>query len=170
MSHGLLAEALCGVGDVKNAAEAARRALELDANSIQALGPVAYTISLIGDPNEALRHIERVLDLAPAHYVRAFFVSDAGLLQWKLGNPARAVALADEGARLKRESLLGPLVQAITMVGAGQLDEAKAALARARILRPDLGPDMVRRILPFADPADRTAVLDALRRAGLDSV
>jgi TolB-like protein len=169
LSHGLLSYALCDVGDVNNAAEAARRALELDANSIQVLGPVTDTISFIGDPNEALRHIERVLDLAPAHYNRAYFVSVAGLLQWKLGNTARAVALADEGAHLKRESLLGALVQAITMVGAGRLDEAKAALARARTLRPDLEPEMVRRILPFADPADRNAVLDALRHAGLDS-
>jgi TolB-like protein/class 3 adenylate cyclase len=168
LSHGLLSYALCDVGDAKNAAEAARRALELDANSIQALGPVALATSFIGDPSEALRHTERVLDLAPAHFARANFVSLTALLQWKLGNVARAVELADEGAGLKGESLLGPLVQAIVMVGAGRLDDGRAALVRARSLRPNLGPDMVCRVLPFADPADRAAVLDALRRAGLD--
>jgi class 3 adenylate cyclase/TolB-like protein len=168
LSHGLLSYALCGVGDAKNAAEAAKRALELDANSIQALGPITFLITFIGDPAEALRLSERVLDLAPAHYARAKFTSLAALAHWKLGNAARAVALADEGARLKRESLLGPLVQAIAMVAAGRPDDAKAAFSRARTLRPDLGPDMVRHVLPFADPANRTAVLDALRQAGLD--
>jgi TolB-like protein len=167
LSYGLLANALCHVGDAKNAAEAARRALELDRNSVQALGPVALATALIGDPHEALVAVERVLDLAPAHYGRALFVSIAALLQWKLGNPARAVALADEGARLKRESVLGPLVQAVAMVGASRLEDGRAALARARWLRPDLGPPVVHGVLPFADPADRAALLDALRQAGL---
>src|SRR5262249_39297206 len=155
------------VGDAKNAAEAARRGLELDRNSVQALGPIALTTAFIGDPHEALAAVERVLDLAPAHYGRAQFVSVAALLHWKLGNPARAVALADEGAGLKRESALGPLVQAVTMVGAGRLADARAALARARSLRPDLGTPLVLSILPFADPADRAALLDAVRQAGL---
>ena len=111
--------------------------------------------------------MERVLDLAPAHYGRAQFLSIAALLQWKLGNPSRAVALADEGAGLKRESALGPLVQTVAMVGAGRLEDARAALARARTLRPDLGPPLVLSMLPFADPADRDALLGALRQAGL---
>jgi hypothetical protein len=138
---------------------------QLDANSIQALGPVS---SFIGDPNEALRHIERVLDLAPAHYARAHFVSIAGLLQWKLGNTARAWrwrmrapasnASRSSGHSCRRSRWSAP-------VG----DDATAALARARTVRPGLGPDMVRYVLPFADLADRTAVLDALRQAGLDS-
>jgi adenylate cyclase len=170
LCNGLLAYALCDVGDTKNAVEAARRALELDANSMQALGPVAFTTSFIGDPSEALPLMERVLDLAPAHYSRANFLSLTALLQWKLGNLVRAVALADEGAGLKRESVFGPLVQAVTMIRAGRLDDATAALARARALRSDLGPAVVLRILPFADPADRAAVLDALRQAGLVEV
>jgi TolB-like protein len=167
LSHGLVSYALCQVGDAKNAAAAARRALELDRNSVQALGPVAATTTFVGDPHEGLRAVERVLDLAPAHYDRAHFVSTAALLHWKLRNPARAVALADEGAGLKRESLLGPLVQAVTLVGAGRLEDGRAAFARARSLRPDLGPPLVLSILPFADPADRAALLDALRQVGL---
>ena len=167
LSQGLLSNALSDVGDAKNAAEAAKRALELDRNSVQALGPVAATTTFVGDPHEGLRAVERVLDLAPAHYDRAHFVSTAALLHWKLRNPARAVALADEGAGLKRESLLGPLVQAVTLVGAGRLEDGRAAFARARSLRPDLGPPLVLSILPFADPADRAALLDALRQVGL---
>jgi adenylate cyclase len=168
LSHGLLAYALCDVGDAINSMEAARRALELNSNSVQALGLVASTMSFIGDPHEALRHLDRVLDLAPAHYGRAMFVSQTALVQWKLGNVARAVVLADESADLQRESLLGPLVQAVAMVGAGRLDDGKAALARARSLRPDLSPAIVLGMVPFSDPADRAALLDALRRAGLD--
>ncbi|WP_296339587.1 adenylate/guanylate cyclase domain-containing protein [Reyranella sp.] len=169
LSHGLLAYALCDIGDAKNSIEAARRALELDSNSVQALGPVALTTSFVGDPHEALKLMERVLDLAPAHYGRSNFVSITALVHWKLRNVARAVALADEGADLQRDSLLGPLVQAVTLVGAGRLDDARAALTRARALRPDLSPAIVRGVVPFADPADRAAVLDALRQAGLDS-
>lgn len=168
LCHGLLAYALCDVGDAINSMEAARRALELNRNSVQALGPVAGTMSYIGDPHEALRHLDRVLDLAPAHYGRACFVSQTALVQWKVGNIARAVVLADESADLKRESPLGPLVQAVSMVGAGRLDDGKAALARARSLRPDLSPAIVHGMVPFSDPADRAALLDALRRAGLD--
>ena len=144
-----------------------RGARELDRNSVQALGPIALATAFIGDPHEALGAVERVLDLAPAHYGRAAFVSVAALLQWKLENPTRAVALADEGAGLKRESVLGPLVQPVAMVGAGRLEDGRAALARARALRPDLGPPVVQGVLPFADPADRAALLDALRQAGL---
>jgi hypothetical protein len=128
----------------------------------------ALTTSFIGDPAEALRLLERVLDLAPAHYARASFVSLTALLQWKLGNVARPVVLADEGADLKRESPLGPIVQAVVMIGADRLDNGTAALARARSLRPDLGSAVVRVMLPYADPADRAALLDALRRAGLN--
>jgi adenylate cyclase len=168
LCHGLLAYALCDVGDEINSMEAVRRALELNSDSVQALCLVAATMSFIGDPHEALRHLDRVLDLAPAHYARALLVSQTALVQWKLGNVARAVVLADESANLKRESPLGPLVQAVAMVGAGRLDDGKAALARVRSLRPDLSPAIVRGMVPFSYPADRAALLDALQRAGLD--
>lgn len=170
LCHGLLAYALCDVGDAANSMEAARRALELNNNSVQALGPVAATMSYIGEPHEALKYIDRVLDLAPAHYGRAIFVSQAALVQWKLGNIARTLVLAEESADLERESPNGPLVQAVAMVGAGRLDEGKAALARARSLRPDLSPAIVRGMVPFYHPDDWAALLDALRRAGLEGV
>ena len=169
LSHGLLAYALNDVGDAKNAIEAARRALELDCNSVQALGPAAHTISFVGDPHEALKLMERVLDLAPAHYNRGNFISIIALLHWKLGNVSRAVPFADEGADLQREALLGPIVQAVTLVGAGRLDDARGALSRARALRPDLSRAIACAVVPFADPADRAAVLDALQQAGLDA-
>lgn len=170
LCHGLLAYALCDVGDAANSMEAARRALELNNNSVQALGPVAATMSYIGEPHEALKYIDRVLDLAPAHYGRAIFVSQAALVQWKLGNIARTLVLAEESADLERESPNGPLVQAVAMVGAGRLDEGKAALARARSLRPDLSPAIVRGMMPFCYPDDSAALLDALRRVGLEGV
>ena len=50
----------------------------------------------------------------------------------------------------------------------GRLDEAKEALARTRVLHPDLSIAHVEKDTAFADPADRSRFLEGLRRAGLE--
>jgi adenylate cyclase len=53
----------------------ARRALALNSNSVNVLGPCGHTVSFSGEFRESNEMLGRALRLAPAHYFRAPFLS-----------------------------------------------------------------------------------------------
>jgi len=57
---------------------------------------------------------------------------------------------------------------AFALQALGRIDEAKEALARTRVLHPDLSLAHVENDTVYADPADRSRFLEGLRRAGLE--
>ena len=89
-------------------------------------------------------------------------------LNWlRLGAPERGLPYADEAVRLKPEAIRGHLARAAVLAAIGRTDEARAALAPAFALRPDLDAALVDAMIPYSDPADTERLHQALRAAGL---
>ena len=174
----------------------ARHAMALDpleADAPRVLGAI-YTV--IGQHEEAYRHLTWAVRLNPGHADLAAHMSRYHTLN---GDPARALA---EANRARRLNPLHPdwywTLTAMAHHAAGEYEEAVAALARMRhttamehvyaaaswaamgetgradaeVRRaltdmPDLTLDTLALYLPYKDPTRRARLLDQLARAGL---
>ena len=105
LSQGLCAVGLAFVGNHDEALAYARRALALNSNSINVLGPCGNVLSFCGEAREANEMLERMLRLTPAHYFRAGFLSQMALNWLCLGDPERGLPLASEALKLKPEAI-----------------------------------------------------------------
>jgi adenylate cyclase len=166
-SQGIFGLALALARDPGGALASGRRALSLGGTSTNALGFVIGILSLVGEAAESNDLIARMLDLAPAHHCRAMYVAHMALNWLRLGAPERGLPYADEAVRLKPEAIRGHLARAAVLAAIGRTDEARAALAPAFALRPDLDAALVDAMTPYSDPADAERLHQALCAAGL---
>ncbi len=120
-----------------------------------------------GRPEEAVDAIDHALRLSPHdpyhwifHVIRS--VALTGSKRYE-----QALASANEAARHPGAKVTAFLVQAQCLAQLGRLREARAALAKARQVKPDVSLGYVRRIMPFKNPSDFEIYTQALRDLGL---
>jgi adenylate cyclase len=166
-SQAIFGLALALARDPVGAVASGRRALSVGGNSSNALGFVVGILSLVGEAAESNELIARKLDVAPAHHCRALDVAHMALNWLQLGAPERGLPYADEAVRLKPETIRGHLARAAVLAAIGRTDEARAALAPAFALRPDLDAALIDAMIPYSDPADTERLHQALRGARL---
>ena len=155
LSHGLYAVGLAFVGNHDEALVHVRRALALNSNSTNVLGPCGNALSFSGEAREANEILERMLRLAPAHYFRAGFLSQMALNWLCLGAPERGAPLISEAVKLKPELMFCHLIYAKISASLGRHDAAKVAIADAYRCRPDLGDALINIMFPHRDRAIR---------------
>ncbi len=128
-SIGLVTEAgLHPLDHLPKAAEAARRALDLDDNSSEAhacLGQI--TAMLYHDWLSAARHFERALSLHPSSYVR---LSHAGWYLFAMGRAKDAVLETERIIADDPLNLVGRLVHAMSFFFARDFDRAAEEVSR----------------------------------------
>jgi adenylate cyclase len=151
LSQGLHAVGLAFVGNHDEALAHARRALALNSNSTNVLGPCGNVLSFSGEAREANEMFERMLRLAPAHYFRAGFLSQMALNWFCLGDPARGSPLVSEALKLKPEAICCHVVSAKIADSLGRHDAAEAAISDAYRRRPDLNRALIDVMFPHQD-------------------
>jgi adenylate cyclase len=162
LSHGLFALGLAFVGSHDEALLHVRRALDLNSNSTNVLGPCGNALSVCGEAREANEMLERMLRLAPAHYFRAGFLSQMALNWLFLGAPERGAALANEAVKLNPEVICCHAVSAKISALLGQNEAAKRAISDAYRCRPDLNRSHVHAMFPHRDRSVRDQFVDLL--------
>mgnify|MGYP001314429580 CR=1 FL=1 len=105
---------------------AARRAIELDSNSVEAYRALAYALIMSGQPAEARKTVERVQRLDPRAAGRNFFL--LGLIAFTEGNLEQAASLIERAREHVKDAqfYLPPLIAAY--VHLGRDDEARTML------------------------------------------
>jgi adenylate cyclase len=151
LSQGLYAVGLASVGNHDEALAYARRALALNNNSINVLGPCGNVLSFSGEAREANEMLERMLRLAPAHYFRAGFLSQMALNWLCLGDPKRGSPLVSEAIKLKPEAICCHIIHAKISASLGRHEAAKAAISDAYRYRPDLDRALINVMFPHRD-------------------
>jgi adenylate cyclase len=151
LSQGLYAVGLAFVGNYDEALAHARRALALNSNSINVLGPCGNTLSFSGEVREANEMMERMLRLSPAHYFRAGFLSQMALNWLCLGDPERGLPLVSEALKLKPEAICCHITHAKISASLGRHDAAKVAISEAYRCRPDLNRSLINTMYPHRD-------------------
>jgi adenylate cyclase len=162
LSQGLYAVGLAFVGNHDEALAYARRALALNSNSINVLGPCGNVLSFFGETGEANEMLERMLRLTPAHYFRAGFLSQMALNWLCLGDPERGLPLAREALRLKPEAICCHITHAKISASLGDHEAAKAAISDVFRCRPDINRSLINGMFPYRDrsiPSQLTELL-----------
>jgi adenylate cyclase len=166
-SQALFGWALAMTRDGDNALLMGRNAFATDSNSFGTLASVAALLSLAGDAREAIDVIARTLDLAPAHYTRPRLTANMALNCLRLGVPDRGLPFAEEAVKLTPEMPFVHVARAAVLGAVGRTEDARAALAKALALRPDMDWTFVDAMSPYSAPADTERLHDALSAAGL---
>jgi TolB-like protein/class 3 adenylate cyclase len=143
----------------------ARRAHEMNPNDTVVLGVLAGLEVAVGEPELAIDHLQRVLRLNPR--------------QSRIHVTYNLLAYASHGAKLYAEGIgwasraLNDMPKlpsahcnlAICLVGAGEIDRAKAVFAAGQRLAPEYFRNFLEGTLPLAQPEHRKRVQTFLRIA-----
>lgn len=118
-------------GDAAGATACARRALELDAQSPEVHNLLGYTAALSGDPDDALEHYRQAIALDET-YLEAM-LNAAEVLMHPLAEWDEAIRLCEDAyefAETNEEIADCLLLRVDALMGKGDLEEAKATMAR----------------------------------------
>ena len=163
--HRLLGRVLVWQKQHEQALAEAKRAIALDPNNADGYWNLGNILAFAGRPEEGIEVIKQGMRLNPRY-------RSSDLLQ--LGQAYRVAGRYDEAiVALKRVLALNPnsaaarRLLAASYAAVGRVEEARAEMAEARRLNPTYSLEWVRENMPYKNPADGQAMVDALRKAGL---
>jgi adenylate cyclase len=145
-------------------------AIALDGNSVKALRWLANTLTWLGEPEAGIPHLEKAIRLGPRDPDVANNYQALGVCHLLIGHVDQAIDLLRRARAANPRWGPIPLWLAGALGLKGELDEARAALAEAIKLRPEINSLAQARALYAGSPrywALREKTLNVgLRRAG----
>ena len=153
--------------DFDSALNLIERSLDIDPNSPRAWNTSSLIHGIVGNSEISRRHAEHAIRISPrnpSHWVSLTHIAAANLQDTRYRQAADAARKA-----LQLNSYVVPtqLILAASCAHLGQLEEAKAAIARALELNPNLTIARLPEFFPIAGYKNLDAYLDGLRTAGL---
>ena len=146
---------------------AARRALDLNPNSVGVCWMAGWVILFDGEVDDALVIVERSLRLSPSDPQVPFLLNAIGMCRLMQGRPNEALDVA-----LRAEALLPDvdvmyyiIVPAAALLG--RTEEVERSKAKLLALAPDVTVTSFERRMPFRRRDHLDILLDGLRKAGL---
>jgi adenylate cyclase len=172
-AHTLLSHVYLRKGEYEQAVIEQERAIDLDPNDADGYRDLAEALIFAGRPEEAIEHIEKAMSLNPHYPVTYPFTLGFAYvgLAFKDGSPEyyeRAIAAEQEAISINPNFTGSHLILAYIFNETGREEEARAQIAQALSINPQLSLASLRESVPFKDPAVSEAFLDALRDAGLN--
>lgn len=164
-SKGLLLAYSPDLGPLSEALDYARRAVELNPNSAMALAVLAVTEIYAGNSVAAIDLLSQALRLSPCDPDRFFWDTFLSIASCMIGDHANGVKHALHAVREAPGLAPAHAFLAANLVGIGELERARSALATAR----GLGPKVVERLssggLFSRSAAERMKIATLLRTA-----
>jgi adenylate cyclase len=171
--HAFLAWVLMTVGRIGQggaALEEATRALELNPSSIWALTIHAWIWHMTGhDAEVSIAQVERAMRLSPHDPAEFLFYDIGSAAYMNAGRFDSGLALGRRLIALFPSYYFGYLWCAANAAGAGSHDEARAYIAEARRIQPDVSIMLVRQSLGAMAPEIDERLARLLRSAGLEA-
>jgi TolB-like protein/Tfp pilus assembly protein PilF len=141
-------------------------ALELNPNFAAAHGYVGWAQVYDGQSEEALSHFEQSMRMSPRDPLHGFFFAGISAGHYLAGRYTEAVQFARQAVKLRPGILGGHRILCASLAQAGQIEEAKAAMATLRQLHPEISIAWIKQSVPYtAEPMLK--FLEGLRKAGL---
>jgi len=167
-AHFALARGCFAVHQLDSAATACRQALKLNPNLAVAEGLLAHVLSLQGEYDEALVHVENAARLSPHDPI----------LSWWWGIPRISIAFGsgDYGGTIewaKKSIEVTPEFPppwrylAASFAHLGRMEEARAAKDQLLRIMPHENLQLVRTVFSTADPDRTERFVEGLRKAGV---
>lgn len=145
------------------------KSVSLNPNFALGHAGLGYGLAVGGEPELGLESLELALRLSPRDPFLAIYAPTVRYMAlFALGRYEETLAVCRSTAERHPNHAGAWRLMTVSLGMLGRIDEAKAALARTRVLHPDLSCAHVENDTVYADPADRSRFLEGLRRAGLE--
>lgn len=144
-----------------------RRAIRSSPNEPLGYQLLSATLAYTGRGQEGRECVEYALALSPLDSQAYFFFNFAAICCYAEGDYEMAVAYARRSEAINPNYSTTLKVLAASLVAIGNVNEAREAAARLRVLEPSYTNEVARRTLPFEDPTLREQLVRQLRTAGI---
>jgi TolB-like protein/Tfp pilus assembly protein PilF len=164
-----LGGALFQSGETSKALSALQRSIELNPNFSYAHAVLGAVLVVLRRPEEGIAHLERALRLDSKNPGKAQWLDGMSTAHFAAGHYEEAVDWAKQSIQINPDSDSSYRSLAVGYAQLGRIDEARAAVAEALRIDPDLTLEKVKRQrLDFGLASDFIErEIDALRKAGL---
>jgi adenylate cyclase len=143
-----------------------QEALDLNPNFAAAHGYIGWALVFDARSEEALRHFDQAMRMSPRDPLNGFFYAGVSAAHYFAGRYAEAIKAGRQAVQLRPGILGGYRILAASLAQAGQLEEARAAMAHLRQVHPTISVQWITQSVPYT-PAAMEKFLEGLRKAGL---
>jgi TolB-like protein/class 3 adenylate cyclase len=165
--HAALGAVYLAAGDPKNALDATRQAVELNPSMPEAWIWFGWAQLLAGDPEACIVATTQAQRLNPQGPM-VWIYDSLALANWETGHYDAALEAGRRLVATQPTYFTGYLYVAMSAVSLGRIDEARAAIAEGRRVRPDVSIDLMQNYLAVSRPEIDARRNAALRKAGLE--
>lgn len=148
------------------ATEECQRAIDLNPNFAAAHGYLGWALSFDGQCDEALAHLEQAIRMSPHDPQNAIFNTGIAVCHYLSGRFVEAVGFGRKAVQQRSGFTAGYRIYIASLAQAGQIDEARATLARMKETHPDLSIEWIEKHVPYT-PGPMVKFLEGMRKAGL---
>jgi len=168
-AHAALGAAYLVAGDARNGLDAARRAVDLNPSMPEAWVTLGWAQWLSGDPDGCIASNKNAQRLDPQGETAAIDAWDTiAMAYWETGRFDESLDAARHLVAARPTYIWGQLYLALNAVSLGRPDEARAAIAEARHIQPDLSIAKIQRAFGVSRPDVDARRNAAFRQAGLE--
>jgi adenylate cyclase len=143
-----------------------RRALALNSNFAAAHGYLGWALAFDGQSDQAIPHLEEAIRLSPHDPQNAIFNTGLAVTHYVAGRYAEAVEYSGRSLQQRSAFTAGHRIHCASLAQAGQIDEAREALARLKEMHPDLSIAWIEQNVPYT-AAPMLKFIEGMRKAGL---
>ncbi len=151
----------------EEAAEEFQRALDLNSNFAAAHGYLGSAFAMDGQSDKAIHHVEQAIRMSPHDPQNAMFNAHLAAAHYLAGRYVEAIGCARKALQQRSGLTSAHRIYIASLAQAGQLDEARAALARLNELQPEHSIAWIERTIPYT-PRPMAKFLEGMRKAGLN--
>jgi tetratricopeptide (TPR) repeat protein len=155
------------VGDLAGGTAMIDRALVLNPNLAIAWSWSGWVRTFHGDPDAAIRHLDRAMRLSPLDPHMFSMQCGTAFAHFYAGRYDEASSWAERSLREQAAHSPALRILAASSALAGRLEDAPAAIERFRQLEPAFRISDLKERTPLRRPQDLARLADGLRKAGL---
>jgi TolB-like protein len=149
------------------AAEEFQRALDLNPNFAAAHGYLGWALAFDGRADQAIAHLELAIRMSPHDPQNTIFNTGIAVVHYLSGRFAEAVGFGRKALQQRSGFTAGNRICIASLAQAGQIDEARAVLARLKEMHPDLSIAWIEKHVPYT-PGPMVKFIEGMRKAGLE--
>jgi adenylate cyclase len=143
-----------------------QRALDLNPNFAVARGFLGFALALDGRSDQGIEHLEQAIRMSPHDPQNALFNVGLAGAHYLAGRYNEAIVYGSKAMQQRFGLTNGHRIYIASLAQAGQIDEARAALAKLQELQSGHSIAWIERNIPYT-PGPMAKFLEGMRKAGL---
>jgi len=148
------------------AVEEFQRALDLNPNFAAAHGYLGLALALDGRSDQAIPHLEQAIRMSPHDPQNAVFNMGLACAHYLAGRYNEAIGFGRKALQQRHGWTGAHRIYVASLAQAGQIDEARAALAQLKELHPEMSVAWIEQYVPYTS-GPMAQFLEGMRKAGL---